>query len=370
MQIIKKNLILYVSVFVLLLGANIFTFHNHSFYNNPIVRIDSADTAPSNSASKSSNSEESLYDQVLEGRIMNSVYKGQTIILKNSFFSSELYQDSFSKGDEVFITLNSQGSTSLSGTITGLKRDKYVVLLLSALLMLLVFLEKRKGLLTMISLFLNITVFYSLLTWYQDGTDILTVCILASLFFTLFSLTFLNGFSRKTLAAVLSTILSVTTTMAIFMVVMNNSREIDFAYMEYLIMPGDARAIFLSGILIGGLGSIMDIAITMSSAINEIQRKNPSVTVKALFSSGRTIGDDIMGTMINVLLFTYVCGGIPMTILLLKNDIPPANIISVYMPYEIYRFLIGSIGILLAIPVSLVISILFTKGGKHLCFWH
>jgi len=370
MQIIKKNLILYVSVFILLLGANIFAFHNYTLYNNPIVRIDTADTTPANAAAENTSSEEILYNQVLEGRIMNGVYKGQIILLKNSFSSSELYQDSFSKGDEVFITLNSQGSTSLSGTITGLKRDKYVVLLLSALMMLLVFLEKRKGLLTMISLFLNITVFYSLLTCYQDGTDILTVCILASLFFTLFSLAFLNGFSRKTLAAVISTILSVTVTMAIFMVVMNNSREMDFAYMDYLIMPRDARGIFLSGILIGGLGSIMDIAITMSSAINEIQHKNPSVTVKALFSSGRAIGDDIMGTMINVLLFTYVCGGIPMILLLLKNDIPPASIISVYMPYEIYRFLIGSIGILLAIPISLAISVLFTKGGKHLCFWH
>lgn len=369
MNIHKKYILLYAAVFVFLLAANVISRENHTFYKTPIVRITAAETKPAGNPASASEGEEILYHQILTGKIMNGANKGSFITLTNAYSSSELLNDAYEKGDEIFVNLNNEEESSLSGIIIGLKRDKYVVAMLSALMMLLVLLEKRKGILTILSLFLNISAFYSALSWYKNSTDILALCILVSVFFVLFSLIFLNGFNKRTFAAVLSTMLSVAVTMLIFIIVMNNSKEIDFAYMDFLIMPKDASKIFLSGVLIGGLGTIMDIAITMASAVNEILRKNPAVSAKALFLSGRIIGDDIMGTMINVLFFTYVCGGIPMILLLLNSNIQISSIISVYMPYEIYRFLIGSIGILLAIPISLAVSILFAKGGPHLCFW-
>ena len=52
----------------------------------------------------------------------------------------------------------------------------------------------------------------------------------------------------------------------------------------------------------------MDVAVAIATALSEIIRKKPDVTFLQLFKSGREIGYDIMGTMINVLLFVFVCG--------------------------------------------------------------
>ena len=60
----------------------------------------------------------------------------------------------------------------------------------------------------------------------------------------------------------------------------------------------------------------MDIAISISSSINEIYDKNPDIERKILIKSGMEIGKDIMGTMANTLVFAYISGSIPMILLL------------------------------------------------------
>jgi len=89
---------------------------------------------------------------------------------------------------------------------------------------------------------------------------------------------------------------------------------------------------------------------------------NPDVSLRKLIHSGREIGYDIMGTMINVLLFVLASGMIPMFILKMNNEIRFITIIRYHIPYDICRFLIESIGIVLAIPVSVFISNTFYYG--------
>lgn len=113
--------------------------------------------------------------------------------------------------------------------------------------------------------------------------------------------------------------------------------------------------------MLTGLGAIMDVAVTISAATGEIVRKNPDVSLRKLIHSGREIGYDIMGTMINVLLFVLASSMIPMFILKMNNEIRFITIIRYHIPYDICRFLIESIGIVLAIPVSVFISSIIMK---------
>ena len=366
----RKNT--YIIIFILLVLFNILVFHNYSFYNKCIVKIQKAETSLVSSDDNYSDGIVSVYDQTLYGSVMNTGEKGKEIILNNEYSSNGIFNDAYSKGDEVFVTLsdNSEiiGNKSyLTGTVSSLKRDKYVALIFSIFAMMLVLLEKKRGILTVLSLFINIGAFYFCLELYGSGYDILLLCIGLSLFFIIFSIVFVNGNNKQSFSSIISTILSLALTMGLFMLVLHFSGEMDYSYMDFLIMPADAGKIFLSELLIGGLGTIMDIAITMSSAVKELVYKDNTISIKSLFLSGRKIAEDIMGAMINVLLFTYICGGIPMILYLLKNDIQIYSIISVYMPYEIDRFLIGGIGILLSIPISLVVSILIIKGGQKSC---
>ena len=68
--------------------------------------------------------------------------------------------------------------------------------------------------------------------------------------------------------------------------------------------------------------------------------------------------------MINVLLFTYICGLIPLMIMKMKNEVSLLTIVRLQIPFEISRFLIGGIGIVLAIPVSIALSSIILKIGR------
>ena len=105
----------------------------------------------------------------------------------------------------------------------------------------------------------------------------------------------------------------------------------------------------------------MDVSVSMSATLNELIVKDPNISYKQLFRSGREVGHDIMGTMTNVLLFTYICGLIPLVLIEMKNGISLITIIKLHIPFEISRFLIGGIGIVISIPISLGVSILLFK---------
>ena len=107
----------------------------------------------------------------------------------------------------------------------------------------------------------------------------------------------------------------------------------------------------------------MDVAITISSSISELIQKDNNISVKNLQKSAREIGKDIMSTMSNVLFFTYLCSGLPIFVLALRNGFSMYNYISSNFTLELTRFLIGSIGIVLTIPVSAHTSIKLMKRG-------
>ena len=92
--------------------------------------------------------------------------------------------------------------------------------------------------------------------------------------------------------------------------------------------------------------------------------KTPDITVKVLVGSIREMGYDIMGTMINVLFFTYMSGTIPMLVIKIRNGYTFYHMVRFQLVFETICFLVGAIGIVLAIPVSGLLSVVF-YGGLH-----
>lgn len=113
----------------------------------------------------------------------------------------------------------------------------------------------------------------------------------------------------------------------------------------------------------------MDIAITISSSLKEICDNTPDIEKIALIKSGKEIGKDIMGTMTNTIAFAYFAGSMPSVLLWLKNGITLSYIVKIGINLEIIRALIGSIGIVLSIPISIAISILILKKNCKTEVW-
>ncbi len=356
----KKYTILNLIVMVILVIGVVTVFNNYKWYDTPIAKIESVENSLSNEL-KGNSSNEKYYSQVVIGTIMNGKYQGQKVYLKNEYSSSGVLDDEFKTGNEVFVKIASGDKGKLKGSIIGLKRDKYMAILLALFILLLFIVTNKKGFFSFLSLAVNIAVLWCCLNLNYNGHNILMISNCLVLFFTFTSSFFIGGLKKKTFVAILSTLVSLCFTMLLFKIVMLYTDGVDYTYMEYIAGQNNLSELFLSQILLGGLGAIMDVAITEASAINELIDKNSEISLKRLLRSGREVGHDIMGTMINVMLFTYICGTIPLIILKMKNDINLHTIILWHIPMELYRFLIGSIGILMAIPISLFVSIFIFK---------
>lgn len=357
----KKTAVFYLVIAALLISGVIAVFHDYRWYDTAIVRIEKAESSL-NGKSMENSTGEKYYDQALTGVVMNGTGRGQEVHLKNQYSSSGVYDDEYKAGDEVFVQAHSESGGNFMGDILGLKRDKYIAILSALFLLLILIVIRKRGIFPVLSLLVNIGVFWYALDLYARGHNILMLSNCLVIFFSVVSLLFIGGFNRKTYAAILATLISVFITMLLFKIVMIYTDGVDYAFMEYIASPGDLPDIFMAQILLGGLGAAMDVAITEAAAINELIVKNSEIPLKVLVKSGREVGYDIMGTMINVMLFTYISGSIPLIILKMKSDVSLHTIILWHMPMELYRFLIGSIGILLTIPISIAISvILFRK---------
>lgn len=352
-----------VIIIILLVIGIIWTCNNYYIYNKSIVKITKVNNSFYDEKENNQGEKEKYYIQKITGIVMNKEYKGKNINIENKYSSSKVADNKYSKGDEVFVTIKLNDG-NLKGIISGDKRDKYIAMLLSIFIILIISFTRTRGIFTIISLIINIVIFSSFLLIYKENKDVLWLSNIMMIIFAVVSLLLASGFKRKTFAAIISTLISTIITMLIFEITINVSGGADYGFMEYLTDTNNVHNIFMAEILLGGLGAIMDVSISMSSSMQELIDKDPTISSKSLIKSGKELGYDITGTMINVLLFTYLCGCIPIIILKMKNDFSLFTILKLHIPFEIYRFLAGSIGIMISIPIGQYISILLLKRGK------
>ena len=183
-----------------------------------------------------------------------------------------------------------------------------------------------------------------------------------SVFFIISSLFITNGKSKKTLAAISSSICSLFISFGMaFLIIKMYGKPIPYWTLEYIEAVHQYENFFYVTILLSGLGAIMDISITISSSLNELIVKDPHIKLRALIKSGKEICKDIIGTMTNVMLFTCFTSIIPMTILMMKNNVILGEAIARYGKIELIVVLTSCISIVLAIPISLFISTFILK---------
>ena len=116
----------------------------------------------------------------------------------------------------------------------------------------------------------------------------------------------------------------------------------------------DFRELLFSGIVLGALGAVMDVSVSIASAQYEMKLLAPKTKFQTLVSSGLNVGRDVMGTMANTLVLAYIGGALPLILLIsAQPDISLLHVMNLNMiATEVVRSLIGSIGLLCAIPIT------------------
>lgn len=351
----KKDLIIFFVILIVGILSVIFVYNDDFLYKKQIMKITSIKTIKEDSSTNTLGLNEKYYTKEIVGINTNLKNKGKKITVKYEETYSSVVTEKYRIGDKVFVGSN---------TIDNLKRDNYVVIMIFSFVLSIYLVGKLRGLLAILSVTLNTFVFYYGLEFYFNGMNLLLLCMLESIIFTIFSLLIAGGKNKKTFSAIISTFVStlILLIMTLLVVSITKYSGISFNGMSYLTVP--VEDVFIAELMLGGLGAIMDVSITMSSSIAELVEKDNSIKRKSLVNSGREIGKDIMGTMINVLFFTYLCSGLPIFVLALRNGFTLTNYVTTNFTLETTRFLVGSIGIVLAIPIALFISIKLLKRGE------
>ena len=357
----KKFTIAYSLLIIISLIAIIFTYNNHSFYQDTIAKITNIKDEYITTEIMDYGYKEDLYNQTIEAIIVNGKYKGTTITIENEYYKGQTYSQQHHKNDEIFISLETNKNTIRNVHIEGYKRDKYIVILIVSFILIIVLVGELKGFLSIISLITNIILFNIIVYLNVKNLSLPILSFIGAIIFSSICLTLVSGKNKKTLSAIISSIVGVTITTIISLIVIYITKYsgLRFENMELLTRPYEG--IFLSEIILGGLGAIMDISISISSSLSELLDTSPKITKKQLIQSGFNIGKDIMSTMINVLFFTYICSVIPNLTILLRNGISLGSLINSYITLEMTRALIGAIGITITIPISIYITVLMYK---------
>ncbi len=174
-----------------------------------------------------------------------------------------------------------------------------------------------------------------------------------------------HGVNRTTTAAVIGMITTVIVTgfLAWLSVDMGHlsgytSEEITYVHFQF---NGaiDLVGLLLGGILIGLLGVLYDSAIGQAVAVEELMRAGEHLPGREIFSRAMRIGREHIGALVNTLAIAYVGASLPLLLLFSKASASLGYLVNAeVLATEIIRILIGSIGLILAVPVTTLIAVL------------
>ncbi|WP_431312290.1 YibE/F family protein [Sporosarcina oncorhynchi] len=364
---VKKVLGYCLLLFCIILSI-LFVNLNYTFYDRPIAKVIETVLEETTATTDRHGNEDTLFTQHITAQMKNGPQKGMLISLQNDYSYSGAYDQEYRVGNDLFVLPDEQvaGADNLTGIITDVKRDKHALIIAWIFIFALMIVGKRQGVFAIISFALNVLILSFALDIYVNNpsVNLLLICGICILLFTCISLVFVSGFSEKTYAAIVATLVGTVASLAIALLVLRLTSDNGLRYEEMQFVTRPYRLVFIGGLFIGSLGAIMDIAITLSSSMFALYEKDRSLSRKALKESGMDIGQDIMGTITNILFLAYICGSIPMLVLSFKNGTPLGFTFSMNLSLEVTRALVGGIGIVLTIPIAVYTSLFFIDRKK------
>ncbi len=247
--------------------------------------------------------------------------------------------------------------------------------LLAIFCVLVIIFSKMQGLKTVVSLgFTCLSVFAVLIPAILNGHNIYFWSIAVCVFITVMTLSIISGFNVKSLCAGIGCVCGVlcaglTVIIADKFLNMTGLLEEESVYLIQLYPdnPINLKAIIFAMIIVGVVGAVMDVSMSISSSLYEMRVKSPHIKPAELMKSGFTIGRDMMGTMANTLVLAYIGSSLTGVLLLVAYNANIEQVINKEMIVaEILQALAGSLGMLLTLPLTSAVcaAIYYNKEEK------
>ncbi len=278
-------------------------------------------------------------------------------------------------GDNIIVSFVENVDAELEGkySFVSHNRSNIYLLLIGAFILIVVLIGRGKGLSTLISLGFTIaSIFYVFIPSILFGKNVYITTIAVGIFIIFMSLSLINGFNKKTFCAIFGNLggVALSGILAIVFSRMLNITGItdqDYIFLHYLEngVAIDLIAVVWAGIMIGCLGAVMDVSMSIASAMYELSENMDNKSYSKLVKSGMNIGKDAIGTMTNTLILAYVGGSLAIILLFTAYNRDFIYLINLEMiTVEILKSIVGSMGILFALPVTVLLSARVYCGKK------
>ena len=299
----------------------------------------------------------------LEVKILSGRYKGEYATTTNYF--SSLYNVRVGEGDKVSVRIDTSDDGTYQVSIYNYYRVPQMIGCVVAFVLLLILVGGKKGAKSVLGLaFTMVCILFILLPLALKGYSTLLVTILIILVCNFLCFYLIDGISGKTVVASIGSLGGVISG-AIFAQIANSLMHVTTYQMEeaetLLLITSTTelhlKDLFLCGILIACMGAVMDVAMSITSAIAELHEVNPGLASKDLFLSGMNIGKDAMGTMSNTLILAFAGNSFNMLLMIYSYGVTFQQLMNTdFVAIEVIRSIAGSMGIVCTVPLVAMIA--------------
>lgn len=283
-------------------------------------------------------------------------------------------------GTRVIALLQSDKEGELTGSVYNYDRTAMIYILLALFVLSLIFVGGKKGLASLYALFFTfVCIICMYVPMLYAGINGILAALLTAVVILTASIYILNGWSGKTVCAIIGTAVGVMISGILAMAVgklshLTGYNMQDVESMIYIANSSSLNVanILYAGILISSLGAVMDVSVSVVAAMQEIHEKVPNLQAKELFASGMCVGHDMMGTMSNTLILAYTGSATGAILAIYAYEMPYLQIVGYNsIVIEILYGLCGTIGVILTVPLQAFIttaalkSKVFNKSGRQ-----
>ena len=304
-------------------------------------------------------------------KILEGEDKNKEVLVQSPIYEERAYNIFIREKQNIVLYKESSDEAGNTYYIVDIDKRDSILVIIGIFVALTIFIAKLKGIKALLSLVIVVAIIYNIfLPMIANGYSPILISTLCALLCSTITIFLTTGFSQKGIVAILGAVAGVIIAGVISMYFSYKMAMTGFVSVEALnysaLLQGiRVREIISAGVILGSMGAVMDVSMSISSALTELKAVASNITKKEIFDSGMRIGADIIGTMVNTLILAYIGSGILSTlfIYLQKEQFPLIRILNFEsVAADILRAFAGSIGILVAVPItSYLCCVLFAK---------
>ncbi|MEW2161607.1 YibE/F family protein [Streptomyces sp. NPDC007084] len=275
------------------------------------------------------------------------------------------------QGEKVIVAYEPSAPRELQYSVADANRRLPLTLLAALFALVVVVVGRMRGVMALIALAISFMILnFFILPAILQGSNPLIVAVVGSSAIMLIALYMCHGLSARTSVAVVGTLLSllligILGSVFIDWAVLTGNTDDNTGLIHGLYPSIDMSGLLLAGVIIGSLGVLDDVTVTQTSAVWELHEANPSMGWRGLYRAGIRIGRDHIASVVNTLVLAYAGAALP---LLLLFSIAQSSVGTVanseLVAEEIVRTLVGSIGLVAAVPVTTALAALVVAADR------